>query len=72
MGVNNKIICECGSMVFYFLEDYLLCPDCATEIKRTDDEGKAEIWIRRFNKKRQLYGENWEHLPGWPRQQKKD
>lgn len=58
--MDESIKCECGNDKFWWFGEFLRCPICFNEYKRTGN-GK-EYWLRRFNKEENYYNENWEHF----------
>ena len=54
-------ICECGNASFWWFLDYLRCPECYMEFKKTGVR-KKEYWQRRFNKEKKCYDKNWEKI----------
>jgi len=59
--MTKNLICECGANKFYWFGDYLRCPKCQMEFKRSGPKGRREYWQRRFNKNTNAYKKNWEH-----------
>ena len=76
--MDENLICECGNENFWFFWGYVRCTKCFNEYKRVMTEfhqhsfgggGSGypdltpEFLMRRFNKEKNQYYNNWEHYP---------
>jgi len=60
--MEENFKCECGNEKFWFFWNFVRCTKCFNEYKRTqEDWNEPELWLRRFNKKKNQYNLNWEH-----------
>jgi len=62
--MEESMTCECGNNEFWYFWEFVRCPKCWNEYKRTTIGRKklVEQWVRRFNKEENHYPENWEHV----------
>ena len=68
--MDENFVCECGKSYFLFFWDRVRCTNCWNEYKETtesmnyssDGDGvvHTERWLRRFNKEKKQYNQNWE------------
>jgi hypothetical protein len=66
--MEEPLICECGHETFWFFWSFARCTKCFNEYKKTIEEWKfgdrndpgPEFWMRRFDKKKNQYHDNWE------------
>lgn len=59
--MDEGVICECGNDTFWYFWNKVRCTKCFNEYKKTELEGTPEFWMRRFNKIKNQYHNNWEH-----------
>ncbi len=70
--MNESFVCECGNEKFWYFWSYVRCSKCFNEYKYTWNDGWVpgegivehnigpERWLRRFNKEKNQYHDNWE------------
>lgn len=59
--MDESLKCECGNEEFWFFWNYVRCPKCSNEYKKTlTYKGEVEYWVRRWNKEEMKFN-NWEH-----------
>jgi hypothetical protein len=72
--MDESLVCECGNEEFWFFWSYARCTKCFNEYKREwrdswttgfgggggHNESMPEHWMRRFNKVKNQYHDNWE------------
>ena len=73
--MDESLICECGNENFWFFWSYARCTKCFNEYKKVMTEYylhgfggatsdvpdlKPEFWMRRFDKTKNQYHDNWE------------
>lgn len=56
MNIHKK--CECGSALFWWIDNRHRCSSCYNEFEFEYDLG--ETWVRRFNLEEHKYGD-WEY-----------
>jgi len=75
--MDESLICECGNTKFWFFWDFVRCTKCFNEYKKIIkaytqpklnelNEFKYptfEYWLRRFDKEKNQYHDNWETSP---------
>jgi len=74
--MDESLICECGNENFWYFWEYVRCTKCFNEHKKmmveryatggfgSSSDGSTEtypeFWMRRFDKKKNQYHNNWE------------
>jgi len=66
--MEEGFVCECGNDIFWYFWGcgaHVRCTKCFNEYKRTEPEWGTdrapEFWLRRFDKEKNQYHDNWEH-----------
>ena len=60
--MDENFVCECGNEEFWFFWGWVKCTKCFNEYKKTRSTWNGpEFWLRRFNKEKNKYHDNWEH-----------
>ena len=60
--MDEPLKCECGQDKLLYFGEFLRCPFCLIEFKKTGRRGKREFWQRRYNLKLGIYDRNWEKV----------
>lgn len=58
--MDESFICECGNEKFWYYIVMVRCPNCYNEYSY--DNNTKELWLRRFNKKKNSYERNSEKV----------